>query len=486
MANPFFDSTASVGLTPEDALRAAGLELSPVTRQLYSSPRALLWVNKPNLFEQLRGYAASHGIHDTFADATTINRLLATRDPNDRAIADRMMTESVIRTAKEITGTDGSNFAAVFAAAMVPRNSPNAAQDLIENALDDASPQHPIYNSMRDEYEQLAQRGNLNNSKMVSLRVNMARIRQNGFSEDIDPNSIRINIPEGQARYNINGTSGESRVIIGEAPRDGGPIKTTPIARGTVEAMEMQPTWYIPNSIAQRKGLYDPTFLANLRREYEASGQTGRIYSFVAPNGERYNVDWNNFNNPGVSPFSQPPSPTNPLGAIKVVLGGEFGRSSIRLHDTVASERDASFNQYAQSSGCIRVQNIADVAGALAADQTLGTQNGYANNRDFFAAIMQPGATGADGRQQWAQPQYAGQRIPIQRGINVETTYNTVTWDAQNQRAVVHRDIYRRDAQSDVPSRNAMPQIAFQSGAIVPAVDQNQRQANAAAPFFST
>ncbi len=486
MANPFFGSTPSAGLMPDDALRAAGLELSPATQQLYSSPRALLWVNKPNLFEQLRAYAASHGIHDTFADATTISRLLATRDPNDRAIADRMMTESVIRTAKEITGTDGSNFAAVFAAAMAPRNSPSAAQDQIETALNAAGPQHPIYSSMRDEYEKLAQHGNMNNSKMVSLRVNMARIRQNGFSEDINPNSIRINIPEGHARYNINGMAGESRVIIGEAPREGGPIKTTPIARGTVEAMEMQPTWYIPNSIAQRKGLYDPTFLANLRREYQASGQTGRMYSFIGPSGERYNVDWNNFNNPGVSPFSQPPSPTNPLGAIKVVLGGEFGRNSIRLHDTVASERTSSFNKYAQSSGCIRVQNIAEVAGALAADQSLGTQHGYANNRDFFAAIMQPGVNGPDGRPQWAQPHYAGQRIPIQRGIKVETTYNTVSWDAQNQRAVVHRDIYRRDAQADVPSRNAMPAIAFQSGAIVPAVDNNQRQLTAAAPFFTT
>lgn len=460
MVTPFNTQPTANGASLDDALRASGIELLPITQRLYSNPRALIWVNKPNLFEDLRMYAESHGIHDTFPDAAVINRLLATRDPNDRAIADRIMTDSVMRTAREISNrSDVGDIANAFVNAMAPRNNPDTAQSQIEAAIDASGPRHPIYADMRRQYDEILESGNQNDPRLTSLRVNMARIRQQGYQDTVAANSININIPQGFAQYNINGMQGNSRVIIGEPPRDGQPVRTTPVARGYIEGMEIQPTWYIPNSIAQRKGLYDPQFLANLRSEYERSGVQGNLYTFTAPNNERYTVDWSKFNNPHVSPFSQPPSPTNPLGAIKVMLGGEFGRNSIRLHDTVAAARSDSFSQYAQSSGCIRVQNIAEVAAALARDPGIGQQNGYANNRDFFAAIMQPNSNPASGRPEWQHPQFANARIPVQPRIAIETTYNTVTWDAQQQRAVVHQDIYRRDVQADVRSRNAMPPI---------------------------
>ncbi len=490
MVNPFIpeNGTAVDSASPDAVLRAMGIELSPATQRLYSSPRSLIWVNKPNLFEELRLYAESHGIHDTFADGAVISRLLASRNPNDRAVADRLMTESVIRTAREISNrSDISDLADAFVNAMAPRNSPDTAQELIERAFDAAGPQHPIYNNMREQYDALLERGNRNDPRLVSLRVNMARIRQNGYDDTIPANSININIPDHHARYNINGAEGTSNVIIGEAPRDGQPVRTTPIARGFIEGMEIQPSWNIPNSIAQRKGLLDPQFLANLRAEYQRSGQQGNLYSFIGPGNERYIVDWNRFNNPDVSPFSQPPSPTNPLGAIKVMLGGEFGRNSIRLHDTTANARSTSFTQYAQSSGCIRVQNIADIAAALARDPNLGQQHGYANNSDFFRAVMQPNANLAGERPEWQFPQFAHTRIPIRPRIAIQTTYNTVTWDAQTQRAVIHRDIYRRDAEADRPSRHAMPPTQFERSTAL-GVDQADatRPINGVTPRYQT
>jgi murein L,D-transpeptidase YcbB/YkuD len=181
MPNPFLNSDAS--LAPDDVLRAAGLELSAATQQLYPNSKTLIWVNKPNLFEDLREYAASHGIHDTFVDAATIKQLLATRRPQDRAIADRLMTESIMRTAKEISNRkDIGDIADNFAKAMSPRNSPDKAQEDIEKLIDAAGPQHPMYQSMREQYEEIAAKGNLKDPRLVSLRVNMAEIRKNGYN----------------------------------------------------------------------------------------------------------------------------------------------------------------------------------------------------------------------------------------------------------------------------------------------------------------
>lgn len=455
-------------LSPEERLRGAGIELSTATRQLYANRSRPIWENKPDLFEKLRAYAASHGIHDTFVDSATINSLLATRSREDRMLADRLMTESIIRTAKEISNrSDVRDLAKRFSDAMANPDSKKAQKD-IEAAIDAAGPQHPIYLSMREQYQRLYANGNLNNPKLASLRVNMARIRQQGFDDSVAENSLQINIPEGFLRGKINGQDLTSRVIIGAAPTGDGQVKTTPIAKGNIEAMEMQPTWYIPNSIAERKKLFDKIpKLQELYAQLPPEQQTGTYRFSVMLAGDKtptvYDIDWSKLGNKDVSPFSQPPGPTNPLGAIKVILGGEFGRQSIRLHDTAAASRGNSFDNYAQSSGCIRVQNIAQIAGALAADQTLGQKYGSPNNTDFFTAIMRPGATDETGRPIWDQPQFAGKRIPIQKGISVRTVYNTVTWDPQRQMAVVHKDIYNRDVAADKPSRNAMPRIKLAS-----------------------
>ena len=492
MVNPFIPEYGGAinRLSPDDALRAMGIELSAATKRLYSNQRPLIWVNKPTLFEDLRAYAESHGIHDTFADSAVVNRLLATRNPIDRAMADRLMTESVIRTAKEISHrSDVTDISNAFITAMTQSKDADTAQTKIESIIDGAGPQHPFYADMRNQYEALLQKGNMADPKLASLRVNMAKVRQNGFDETVAKNSININIPQGFAQYNINGAMGTSNVIIGAPPVDGQPVRTTPIARGFVEGMEIQPTWYIPNSIAERKGFFKPEFIDYIRSEYQKSGSQSNLFNFVAhdkTNGtsEIYTVDWNKFNNPHVSPFSQPPSPTNPLGAIKVLLGGEFGRNSIRLHDTVASARGNSFTQYAQSSGCIRVQNIADVAAALAKDPELGQKYGYPNNKDFFSAIMQPDANAGNARPQWQFPQFANARIPIQPRIAIQTTYNTVTWDGQ--KAVIHNDIYKRDAQTERPSRNAMPPIQLEPNAAVTADQTNGARIPGTAPRYQS
>ncbi len=487
MTNAFTDDRTNV--SPDAALRAAGLELSPVTQQLYSNPRTLFWNNKANLFEQLRAYAATHGIHDTFASRDTLNGLLSTRDANDRAIADRLMTESIMRTAQEISRSDGGNLAETFRNAMlmpVQMMSPNTktpAQQQIEEALDAAGPQHPVYKSMREQYAQLAARGNLDHPKLVSLRVTMADVRQNGFNDAVADNTIRVNIPERRAHYNINGVQGNSRAVIGGALRPDGSMKQTPIATGEVQSAILQPVWYIPPSIAESKGLMNPQLIANLRRQYEQAGGTGNTHSFVHTNGERYTIDFAKVDVPGVSPFSQPTSPSNPLGGIKLILGGRFGANSIRMHHTADG---SSFGASQLSSGCIRVENVADIVAALSTDPHLGQRYGYANTRDLIQAAMTRGNNpDPDGRPQWARPEFAGMNIPIQRGINVRTTYNTVTWDAQNNRAIVHRDIYLRDKAADVPSRFAMPAVTIQHGAIVPVAD-NSRQAHMAAPRYTT
>ncbi|MBY0427634.1 MAG: hypothetical protein K2Q32_00265, partial [Alphaproteobacteria bacterium] len=261
MVNPFIPEYGNVvdRSSPDDALRAMGVELSAATRRLYSNSRPLIWVNKPNLFENLRAYAASHGIHDTFVDSDVINQLLATRKPSDRAIADRLMTESLIRTAKEISNrSDVGDIANSFVKAMAEHKDSDTAQDKIEAIIDATGPQHPMYTDMRNRYDALLEKGKLDDPKLVSLRVNMARIRQEGLGDTPRQNQILVNVAAGKMVYDIQGTQGESRVIIGEGEvtiKDKIHNKSTPIGEGTVQGITLHQPWRPTINIAERRGL---------------------------------------------------------------------------------------------------------------------------------------------------------------------------------------------------------------------------------------
>jgi lipoprotein-anchoring transpeptidase ErfK/SrfK len=453
MANNFFDSSPNIipsVPSPEESVRAV---LSPETQRLYVNPRTLIWVNKPNLFENLRAVAAAHGIHDTFADSTTIHRLLASRNTTDRAMADRLMTESVMRTAKEVSSRrDVGDFAQTFSIAMAPRNNPQHAASVIQNALDGISPQHPFYQDMRNQYQQRLI-ANPNDPKLTSLAVNMARVRQEGIHDTPLQNQILVNVAAGTMRYDIAGTQGSSRVIIGagqvEIPNSQTGVmethnKSTPIGEGGVHSVNLHEPWRPTINIARRRGLMDqiPHLLASGADHY------------IEPNGTRFEFDRNLVNNPNVSPFMMRAGPNNPMGAIKVSLGGTFGRSNIYIHDT--PDTADAFQNFAQSSGCMRTQGITQLAAALTRDPDLGARYGYGSNQALFDAAKETTVNPQTGQTEMRNPMN-GLRVPIHNGVRVKTEYKTVTWNPQTQQAEIHPDIYKRDGASQRPSVYAMP-----------------------------
>ena len=456
MVNPFTPEFGGAvnRSSPDDALRAMGIELSSATQRLYSNSRGPIWVNKPNLFEDLRSYAASHGIHDTFVDSAVIDTLLATNKPSDRAIADRLMTESIIRTAKEISSrSDVNDFAGVFSSAMAPRNSPRAALKLIADAMDASAPQHPMYADMRRQYNTLLEKGNMDDPKLVSLRVNMARVRQDGIiGETPRQNQILVNVAAGKMVYDVAGTQGESRVIIGEGEvtiKDKIYNKRTPIGEGSVQGITLHQPWRPTINIAERRGLMAqiPMLLETGARHY------------VEPNGTRFEFDPNLVNSPHVSPFKMLAGSNNPMGFIKVSLGGTFGRSNIYIHDT--PDKPSAFANFAQSSGCMRTEGITQLAAALTRDPYLGERYGYANNQALFEAAKETVKNPLTGQMEMRH-QMNGIRVPVHGNIKVKTVYQTVTYDPITQTAIVHKDIYKRDTMADRPSRNAMPDIQLE------------------------
>lgn len=142
-----------------------------------------------------------------------------------------------------------------------------------------------------------------------------------------------------------------TRSVIGARDRQ------TPEFSDFMEHMVINPSWYVPRSIARRS--YIPNILAG-GSTYMQLMAGGRPVDRASIDMSRYTV--NNF------PFDlrQPPGPRNALGTVKFMFPN---RHAIYLHDSPEQhlmEREVR----AYSSGCIRLDDPHDFAYHLLARQT--------------------------------------------------------------------------------------------------------------------
>ena len=242
--------------------------------------------------------------------------------------------------------------------------------------------------------------------RIGQILVNLERLRW--MPDDLGDRHVLVNIPAFTTSVFEDGARVyHTRSVVGETKTQ------TPEFSDRMTYLVVNPTWYIPDSIARRVYLpqlrQDPTVLArNNMRLFTRSGTE------IDPGLVDFAALGDSF------PFRvrQNPSPSNALGRVKFMFPNQF---AIYLHDTPNRElfdRDAR----AFSNGCVRLEDPFELAHYLLAPQLDDPE------RQFQAWV--------DARSE--------RYVTLEKPIAVHITYRTAWADEGG----VHfrEDVYGRDA----------------------------------------
>lgn len=179
--------------------------------------------------------------------------------------------------------------------------------------------------------------------RIAQIRANLERWRW--LPEDLGARHIMVNIAGFELDFVGNGeVLLHMPVIVGRTYRE------TPVFTGSMTYLVINPSWYVPNSIAVRDKLpilaRDPHYIErNHMKLYRGWGAERQEIDPLSVNWRR--VDPNNF------PFRlvQKPGPRNAMGKVKFMFPNPH---NVYLHDT---SEPSLFNRVDRtfSSGCIRV-----------------------------------------------------------------------------------------------------------------------------------
>ena len=170
------------------------------------------------------------------------------------------------------------------------------------------------------------------------IRVNIPEFYLYAFDEHRPP--LKIKVCTGM-RYSVR--------IKGQPPMS----YQTPMMRGKLSSLVLNPTWSVPPSIAKRETYYqalkNPKYLA--RNGYKVY----RNDSLVDPS----TIDWKTYKADNLPfRFVQRPGEGNALGKIKFIFDNPF---DIYLHDT-PKRRPFSYASRTVSHGCIRLEKPLELA----------------------------------------------------------------------------------------------------------------------------
>jgi len=199
--------------------------------------------------------------------------------------------------------------------------------------IDELAPKHPDYAALK---QALAETPQEDKARIALIRANMDRWRW--LARDLGKQYLITNVPEFQLRLTVKDKVIRTyRTIVGKPGRT-----ATPQLAETVEGVILNPTWTVPQSIVVGEGL-GAKVLGNpswaKQRGYTATRGANGYVSVV-----------------------QQPGPTNSLGYVKLDMPNPH---AIFLHDT-PSRNLFKQDQRALSHGCIRTENAASLALALA------------------------------------------------------------------------------------------------------------------------
>ncbi len=239
------------------------------------------------------------------------------------------------------------------------------------------------------------------------ILLNLERIRW--VFQQPDDDFLLVNIAGFHVkRFTNRNEVFDSRVIVGKYHKE------TPVFKGIMKYIVMNPTWTLPYSIATHETLpklkKDPGYLA--AKHMEVTDKNGKILDPAI-------IEWNKYS-AGNFPFiiRQKAGPWNALGEVKFIFPNKY---SVYLHDTPSR---GLFNQQdrAFSHGCIRTEDKWGLLMSLMDEPDVW-------NMDKINEILRSGETTT---------------IDLPKPINIYLVYLTAAVDQENN-LMFMKDIYKRD-----------------------------------------
>jgi murein L,D-transpeptidase YcbB/YkuD len=189
-------------------------------------------------------------------------------------------------------------------------------------------------------------------ARIDQLRLSLERARW--VADDTAGEVIVVNIAGSEVFAARNGQRfWTRRAVVGRITRQ------TPVFRGSMTWLELNPTWTVPPTILREDVLprlrRDPAYL----REHDLSvlDARGRV---INPD----TIDWQKVGNRPPYTFRQGPGPRNSLGRIKFMFPNPH---AVFLHDT-PSRNLFERTERLFSSGCVRIEDPLSLAEILLAD----------------------------------------------------------------------------------------------------------------------
>jgi murein L,D-transpeptidase YcbB/YkuD len=243
-------------------------------------------------------------------------------------------------------------------------------------------------------------------NRIDQLRLSLERSRW--LADDTAGEVIVVNIAGSEVFATRNGERfWARRAVVGRVNRQ------TPIFRGAMTWLELNPTWTVPPTILREDVLprlrQDPGYLAE--HQLSVLDARGRV---VDPQ----TIDWQRVGNRPPWTFRQAPGPKNSLGRIKFMFPNPH---AVFLHDT-PNRKLFERTRRLLSSGCVRIEDPLSLAEILLADPVRW-------NRQSLQAAIDTGKT---------------QRVSLPRPWPVLMLYWTAELDAAG-RVRFLPDVYDRD-----------------------------------------
>ena len=251
----------------------------------------------------------------------------------------------------------------------------------------------------------------INIDPQMRLRsVLVALERERWLNRDRGERYILVNLADFHARIIDDGhETFRTRSVIGKNVSD----RRTPEFSDVMEHMVINPSWFVPRSIATKE--YLPKLKAN----------PNAVQHLVITNArgqrvDRGSVDFSRYSTRNF-PFDmrQPPGNSNAMGLVKFMFPNKY---NIYLHDTPQKHLFARETR-AYSHGCIRLADPFDFAYALLAVQE-------ENPKDYFQRILKSGSE---------------TKVNLDQPVPVHLIYRTAQTDEKGH-IEYRRDVYGRDA----------------------------------------
>jgi len=191
--------------------------------------------------------------------------------------------------------------------------------------------------------------------RLQQLRTNLDRV--SALARSAGKKYVLVNIPAAQVEAIEN-----DRVISRHSGVVGKIDRQTPILRSTIHELNFNPIWTLPPTVIAKD------LIPKGRELARRSEDVLKVYGIDAygPDGRKLDSSKINWSSNIVHDltYRQQPGKDNPLGFVKINFHNNY---SVYLHDT-PSESIFGRNFRAATSGCVRVQNVEQLAAWLLKD----------------------------------------------------------------------------------------------------------------------